>query len=83
MIYSRFGCELKIVNYCGKHQKPGYGAGLVLVKALRQDDGAECYYFAHTLRADGGINAIDKAIDDAPEINLTASELEKAIKQAE
>lgn len=82
MIYSNFGCELDITAYCGKHKVKGLPHPVMLVRATRKDDGAERHYFADTLRADGGINAIDAAIDAAPEVALAGAELKRAIEQA-
>jgi hypothetical protein len=82
MIYSRFGCHLKITGYCGKHQPKGYAAPVMLVRAIREDDQATRHYFAHALKADDGLNEIEAAIDAAPEITLTKADLAKAIEQA-
>lgn len=81
MIFSRFGNDVEIVAYCGKHKPPGIASRLVLVK-LRYNDGGFRYGFATYLRADGGLEEIDAAVDKAPHVTLEGDELEKAIAQA-
>ena len=82
VIYSHYGNVIEVTGYCGRHKVKGFPAPIVLVKARRQEDRAERYYFAHSLRADDGINVVHAAIDDAPEITLGKADLAKAIEQA-
>lgn len=82
MIYSRWGCELELTAYCGKHKLPEFALPLMLVMAKRKDDGKTCYYFAAFLRADGGLKEIEEAIAALPEVELMPDELQKAVKDA-
>jgi pentose-5-phosphate-3-epimerase len=82
MIYTRWGSEVRITGYCGKHEVDGYCDRLMLVRAVRQADQLERYYLAVTLKADGGINEVEAAIDAAPAVTLHGSELYDAIQQA-
>lgn len=83
MIFSRWGNSLTIIAYCGKH-KPKWAAGpLVLVKARFDDDGRERFMHTHSMKADGGWQEIDAAVDAAPEVTLTAAELKRALREAE
>mgnify|MGYP001609858922 CR=1 FL=1 len=83
MIYQRFGSPLKIVAYCGKHVRKGFLAPMILVRVDYLDRAEISYQFAHTLKADGGINEIDAAIDAVPEVKLAAFALKDALKKAE
>lgn len=86
MIYSNWGCEVKIIGYLGKHKCPGITAERMLVRAERTDPETRKmdikHYFAFSLRADGGINEIEAAIDAAPELKVVGKELKDAIKDA-
>lgn len=88
MIYSRWGCHVRITGYCGKHQPKGYSGPIVLVQAERRDPekpdepSETTFYFAQSLRADDGWKEIDAAVDAAPEIKLNPEELKAALKQA-
>lgn len=83
MIYQRFGSPLKIVAYCGKHICKGFPAPMILVRVDYLDRAEIGYQFAHTLRADGGMQEIDAAIDAAPEVKLADFALKDALKLAE
>ena len=82
-IYSRFGGPVPILADCGRHKPNGYACPLVLLKVRYEDCGDEGYAFADTLRASGGITAIDEAVAAAPEIKWNAEELQAALEQAE
>lgn len=79
MIFSRFGCKLTITADCGEHKAKGFPRPVQVVRATRADDGAECYYFAHFLRADGGFGEIQTSINAATKIDLTKAELKTAL----
>lgn len=83
MIYTRFGSEVELTAYCGKHSQKGYPAPLMLAKVRYLDDGSEGYQFVHTLKADGGIAEIDTKVDALPEVALEGKELKAALKDAE
>jgi hypothetical protein len=84
MFYTRFGSRVELLAYAGKHERKGYPHPMMLVKIRFVDEeGLEGYYFAHNLRADGGINAIHAAIDALPQITLTDKELRANLKDAE
>ncbi len=82
MIYQRFGSPLKIVAYCGKHAVKGFPSPMILVRVDYLDHAEIDYQFAHTLKADAGIQEIDAAIDAAPEVKLVAFALKDAIAKA-
>ena len=84
MIYNRWGTEIEIVAYCGKHPPQGFSqdAACVLVKVKFLDDGSEGYQFARNLKADGGAAEVDKAVDAAAEIELPKNILTQAISVA-
>jgi hypothetical protein len=82
MIYSRWGSGIRITGYCGKHETKSYAHPLILVRTIRDDDQVTRYYFAWTLKADGGIKEVEAAIDAAPEVTLDKVALAKAIEQA-
>ncbi len=83
MIFTRFGCEVELTAYHGKHQPKGFSAPLMLVGVKYKDDSSTTFKFAHTLKADGGLNEIEAAISALPEIALEGKALKAAIKQAE
>lgn len=83
MIYSRWGIPLQIVADCALVRFDGDDEGITrLVRAIRRDDGATRHYFAHTLRADGGVEEIQAAIDAAPRRAPKGRELTRAIQEA-
>lgn len=84
MIYSQFGTEVQLLAYCGKHKKRDQPAPMMLVKVRYMDaDRQERHQFVHTLRADGGINEIEAAVDALYETVLTGEMLKAALKEAE
>ncbi len=82
MIYTRFGTEVELLAYCGKHQPKGFSVPLMLLHVRHRDDDSEGYQFAAFLKADGGINAIESAVDALPEVTLTGKALKAALKDA-
>jgi hypothetical protein len=83
MIYTRFGNSVEVLADCGEHRPTGwkYAARILKVRWREEDDG-EGYVFAPFLRADGGIKEIEKAIEAAPKVELTAAEAGYAINRA-
>lgn len=81
-IVDRFGNGVRITAYCGKHEIPGTKAQCVLIRSVDLE-GMEWHYFARSLKATGGPQEIDAAVDAAPEITLDAPTLKRAIAQAE
>jgi hypothetical protein len=78
-IYSRFGGEVEVVGYCGKY-KPGQSAKECKMVRVKFADGSGTLdVFEFTLKADGGYPEIDQAVNEAPEIVLTAAEIETAL----
>jgi len=82
MIYTKFGSPCTILAYAGKHQPKHFQSPVMLAKIRHDDDGSEGFYFPIFMRADGGINEIDAAVDAAPEITLGSVELKAALKEA-
>jgi hypothetical protein len=82
-IYARFGGKVSIVLDAGEHQPSYLRHPGRLVQLLYLEDHERGWAFAHTLRADGGIATIDRAIGLAPKVKLMTSELTKALKEAE
>ncbi len=85
-IYTKQGEEVEVVAYHGKHSPISWKsvAELVLVSVRRKEEPRETFgYFAFALKADGGPQEIDAAIDAAPEVTLDKVALRKAIKEAE
>jgi hypothetical protein len=83
-IYSRYGGKVSIIADAGEH-KPRYlpfpGR---LVQVLFLEEQEKRWVFAHSaLRAEGGILTIDKAIELTPKVELSRSDLKKALKEAE
>lgn len=84
MIKTKFGSEVTIVQYCGKHRVlPDFPEPIILVKVRRINDNKEMFRFSHTLKADGGLKEIDKAIDAAEEVIPTGRALKEALREAE
>ena len=81
-IFTRWGDEITVSAYCGKHQPKWAGVPLILLKVKYQDDHER---FAHPVnfKADGGWAEIDAAVDAAPVIELGPKELKAALKEAE
>lgn len=81
-IYTRWGNEVTIVGYCGKHQ-PEWASGKMVLVKIRYAGDTDSFAFAHTLKADGGWDTINKAVDAAPAIELNGDDLKAALKIAE
>jgi hypothetical protein len=81
MIFSRYGEPVEIVAYCGKHKPSWCSCKLTLVK-VRYPGDEERYAHPINLKADGGWDEIDKAVDAAPEELLPAKEIKAALEQA-
>jgi hypothetical protein len=81
MIYSKWGNAIRITGYCGNQKVEGFDAPMMLIRAIRLEDGAERYYLATTLKADNGIYEVHEAIAEAPEVVLGKAELKAAINQ--
>ncbi len=85
-ICNRWGTPVTITGYCGKPQPKWAGVPLILVSVTYHDDDGTTrtgYQFVCNLRADGGWQTIDAAVDAAPVVTLSAKELKAAIKDAE
>jgi hypothetical protein len=83
-IYSRFGGEVSIIADAGDHKPRYLPLPGRLVQVLFHEDHEKRWVFAHpALRADDGILTIDKAIELAPKVTLSRSDLKKALKEAE
>ncbi len=86
MIFSCWGTPLTPLAYCGKHERKAYPAPMMLVRVrfnypdMAPETG---YVYAHTLKADGGLNEIEDAIADLPEVELAGAELQEALRDAE
>jgi hypothetical protein len=84
-IFSRWGEEIEILAYCGKHTPEGCKYPMTMVKGRPKGEEREQYYFAYTLRADGGLTEIETAVDAAPTTDmkrLPKGDLKAAIHQA-
>jgi hypothetical protein len=84
--YSHFGHIVEIVGNAGE-QHPSYlKYEDVLLKVrviVGEGKGQTFFQFRYTLRADGGLNAIESAIATAPKLTLNAAQLQAALKEAE
>jgi len=82
MIYTRWGSEVRLTAYNGKHQEPGFRYPMMLVTVQHVDDGRESHQYVHTLRADGGLEEIEGIVEALPEVTLKGAALNKALKEA-
>jgi hypothetical protein len=83
VIVTGFGSEVTITAVCGKHQPKWAAFPLLLVQVRYSDDNSISYQYTCNLRAEGGMNAIDAAVDAVPELTLSKKELTAAMKAAE
>lgn len=88
-IYSRLGCLVQITHCLGKQKVEGFSLPVVVVRAIRKDPGkpddpwdVKCYVAFNGLRADDGMNEIERAVDAAPLLKLSGKELKAAIIDA-
>jgi hypothetical protein len=79
MIYTRWGNEIEIVEKCGKHRQPGEVKGFppVMLVKVKYQEGDFGYQFAESLRADGGNNEIETAINEAAKVSLSREKLSR------
>lgn len=82
-IYSRWGEEVHLIAFCGRH-KPHWAANeLCVLKGEYVEDKETRYFTYSSLKADGGINEIEEVVKDLPEIKLEGKELRKAMQDIE
>lgn len=87
MIYTRWGSEVEIVATLGEvsHESLVHPATLVRCryypnKQMRLP--MEKFWFTFALKADNGFQEIEKAVELAPKIELSFTQLENAIQEA-
>jgi hypothetical protein len=87
-IFTRFGREVRVTAYAGRHKVKGVPNPVELVQVVGDgrdaQPGEEPHWrFAHTFKADGGWSAIAAAVALAPVVTLAPWELEHALREAE
>lgn len=82
-IYNRWGSEVRISAYHGKHKPKWANFPMMLVSVHYLAENVTGFQFVSALRATDGINEIEAAIDKLPETSLDEKSLKMALKEAE
>lgn len=87
-IYTRFGTRVTIEHNCGIHKVKGLPQPATLLQVVRHDSDDDpkisdkaTYVFAHTLKADNGIEEVLDAVLTATHLDLN-EDLQGAIDKA-
>ncbi len=84
MIYTQEGVPVRIHAYCGKVKPKWAKTAIMLVRVVAvEDDTWRRFRYAVNLRADGGINEIEKEIDVAFQMVLCPRVLKEAMEEAD
>lgn len=81
MIYTRMGSPVHVLGDAGM-QRPGYLKYRARLLRIAFNDSSLGWCWLHTLKADGGVEEIERARLASPRLELTGPELVNAFKDA-